>query len=214
MKRDHVRRGHELVEGRQLDTRDVRVAEEWVVRENSHLERAGAARDLPSDPPQPDDSEHRTGDPSRRGGGLIPSARAYRTIEDRDPPQQIESEGDRVVGDLVIAVTRSMRPPHPCGGKRLEIQVVIAGGGGRDDAQIRKRLALQSAHRNLGWNEQGNDACATRGRIGALHADVREFTEGLRHGLDATGGVEQDHPPSAHRASATRLDFIVPAPRG
>ena len=134
--RAHIVDRHQLdaEPGRDL-LRDVRI-----VRDEAHAEWPRAQRDFLADAPQPGDTQRLAAQLGAEKTLLLPAPLFHRAIRSRNRASQPEHKGARMLGhaDAVRAGRVDDEDASLTGGGHID--VVHAGPGARDDAQLWRRV--------------------------------------------------------------------------
>ena len=131
------RRAH-LLERHQLDAergRDL-LGDERVVRDDPHAERAGALRDLLSDPPEAGDAERLPAQLAPEKLLLLPPGVLHRAVGRRHRSRQCEHQCARMFGDADAVRARRVHDENAACAGGSDVDVVDAGAGATDDAEV------------------------------------------------------------------------------
>lgn len=139
VQRDVVGPGAELVDRQQRDAQvggDVR-GDERVVGDDLHAEGAGPLADLLPDTSESHDAERLAAQLGAGEAALLPALLLHGRIGGGHRAREGEHEREGVLRDADAVGARGVHDDDPAGAGFVEVDVVDAGAGARDDAQAR-----------------------------------------------------------------------------
>jgi hypothetical protein len=135
VQRQVVGRGAQRVQRQQLDAErrreiggDVRI-----VREEAHVERAGALRDFLADPAQPHEAERLPTELGSEKALLLPPSGLHRQVGRRDPARERQHQRHGVLGHADAVGARRVDHQHALRAGGGDVDVVHAGSRARHD---------------------------------------------------------------------------------
>ncbi len=134
--------------------------DERVVRDNLHAKRSRAHRHFLADAPEPDNAERLAAQLDAGELLLLPLVLLHRGVRRRQMPREREHLRQRELCDADAVGARRVHHDDAASGGGVEVDVVDAGAGARDDAQLR-RGAITSAVTRVALRTISASASAT-----------------------------------------------------
>ena len=206
MERQEVGGRAHLVERQQLDAHALGdlARDERIVGDDAHAERAGALRHLLADAPEAGDAERLAAQLGAEKPLLLPLAVLHRPIGGGNAARERQHQGAGVLGDADAVRARRVDDEDAARAGRGDVDVVHAGAGAGDDAELAAPPASRSAVTLVALRTSSASASASAAASSAAGRPLFAST-------CQPGSARSSSSAEAGRSSATTIFMVVSA---